>query len=77
MRLFLFLICHKIYGRNRVQLKTSSSQIFFFKVEIFHENDKKSLFFKPEQCSPEPISESFKEEIETRKEELSFSFFEN
>ena len=40
----IFLLCHKIYEGNRVQLKTSLS--LTFKVNIFQENSKKAIYFK-------------------------------
>ena len=43
-RVFSSYLCHQIYGKNRVQLKTSLSH-FFLKVESFEENSQKALSF--------------------------------
>ena len=54
-RVFSSFLCHKVYVKTRVQLKTSYLAHFFLKVEIFQENDIKVLLFKPQPFFPETI----------------------
>ena len=52
-------LCHKVYGKNRVQLIKNVFLIHFFKVKFFKKNGIKARFFKPQRCSPETLYSKF------------------
>ena len=59
-------LCHKVYGKNRVQNLKCLSHAFLVKVKTFEENDKKPSLNHGHLAQQRTI-QRFKKEIETKK----------
>ena len=73
VHMHFFFLCHKVYGKNRVQLKTSLSLIFL-KIEIFEENIKKPPFLSISHLAQKRSTQSLEKKLELERKSFYLLF---